>query len=247
MLPMTHSSMFDRFRQGGEDRKKAIEQLYTSYSAPLRLYVISHFRSLADDVDDLLHEFFLRKAMRGALIEGYHPSPGQRFRHRLLAALRNYCRDILKTRKRSGIVFEINEDVDSPLEAEADDFDLLWARQVLGRGIRRMKRECESQDQGPVWASSRAVSWIPFVISQPRPILSWLRGTVFQVPVRRKRQQPKVSGCSPQQCTPQPRNTQAVMMRRRRSVTCGASSTGSGRLVEENRQTKMAMTTPHKE
>lgn len=162
MLPTTHLSMFDRFRRGGEDRKKAIEQLYTSYSAPLRRYVISQFRYLADDVDDVLHEFIVRKAMMGALLEGYDPSPGQRFRYRLLTALRNYCLQILKTRKGSGIVFSMNEDVDSPLEAEADDFDLLWARQVVGRGIRRMKRQCESQKRRRIWGILKGRFLRPF-------------------------------------------------------------------------------------
>jgi hypothetical protein len=60
--------------------------------------------------------------------------------------------------------FELCEDFDEPDAPDPDGADVLWARQVLGRAIRRMRRECRhgGKTKMRVWCVFEARFLRPF-------------------------------------------------------------------------------------
>lgn len=147
MFPTTRQSIIERVQQGGDDGREALGAWFTAYRSAMCLFVVKCVPSLAHRAEEVVDGFITRKVLQGVLLTGYRERPGRHFRSRLKVALKNYCRDILRTevratRRRGGSVFSIDEEFDKPEPGSPDGFDVLWIRQVLGRAIHRMKREC---------------------------------------------------------------------------------------------------------
>jgi DNA-directed RNA polymerase specialized sigma24 family protein len=146
MFPTTQLSLFDRYQRGGDERHRAVSDWYLRYHAPMRRFVAHRFPSLARQADDVVEEFIIRKVLpeqqERSILAVYAPRPGKRFRAFLQAALRNYCLDTLKQRNRKGARFALEEEFDAPCLPDTDEFEVLWARQVVGRAIRRTRAAC---------------------------------------------------------------------------------------------------------
>ena len=149
MFATTRNSLIPRVLRGGDDGQKALGELVTIYRPPVRKFILCHYRALAPDVEGVVEDFLFKKFVGGNLIKLYTPGPGRKFRALLSTAVRNHCVDILRADQRryaaigrSTYVFD--EGFDQPVHDGPDDFDLAWARQVFGRAVRSVKRQCEA-------------------------------------------------------------------------------------------------------
>lgn len=148
MFPTTHLSIFDRYQRGGDERRQAVADWYVRYQSPMRRFVAHRFPRLAGEADDVVQGFILRKVLpeqqERSILAVYAPRPGKRFRGFLQVALHRYCLDVLKPEKRRGPQFVLEEDLDASRLQDADGFDVLWARQVVGRALHRTRAACLS-------------------------------------------------------------------------------------------------------
>ena len=158
MFPVTRSSILERVKQGGEAGRQALGDWFVAYRPAIHWFIRSRFRQLAPEADEVLAEFVKQKVLEGTLLKGYSPEPGRMFRSLLWVALNRFCIQVLRAKERRMTTCVFDEDFDSPYAPESDGADVLWARQVLGRAIRRMKRDCEqaSKTKLRVWGVFKA-------------------------------------------------------------------------------------------
>lgn len=168
-IPTTQNSLFDRVRQGGEEGRQALDEWYRVYQPVMIRIVNSLFFSLRDQAEDVVSQFVHTKALKGVLLTGYTPEPGQKFRSRLWVALRHHCLDTLDATRSRGTHVSFDENIDT-LEAEVPDaFEIYWARHILGRAIREMKKECEQSNTlkgRRIWGVFRA-RFLPLLFNKP--------------------------------------------------------------------------------
>lgn len=148
MFPTTRVPIIERLQQGGEDGKMALGEWWLAYFPAMRGYVMARFRQLASDSEDIVSQFVTGRIVDGPLLKRYSPRPGKRFRGYLRTALFNYCISELRRRSRQPGNVVVNEDVDAGPDPAPDVFDILWARQILGRALRRMRVKCASDGSG---------------------------------------------------------------------------------------------------
>lgn len=133
--------------------EQAVEQIYTTFSAPVASYLRA--RGLApEDARELAQEFFTTLLER-KFVDRLDPSRG-RLRHFLFASLGRFLcdwidkRDAQKRQPEGRLVSldrlaeEFRMSARDPRAPEPDRrFSKLWAADLLGRALARMKRECE--------------------------------------------------------------------------------------------------------
>ena len=113
---------------------------------PFILSVVAVYLLDKDEIEDVAHDFILKKLMGGTVLENYKPP--QRFRPYLRTCVRNYCIDYLK--KKRG---HIDNQSDLPDETDRDwnESDAIWARTVFAKALAAVKEECKQKDQLPIW------------------------------------------------------------------------------------------------
>jgi RNA polymerase sigma-70 factor (ECF subfamily) len=130
----------------------ALSELLRSYLPAMRSHLVRRLRIPADQAEDLLQGFIVRKILQYDLIARADKTRGK-FRTLLLTSLDNFVRNELGRPKReSGGGPEVSENVaDAGAAAPGDDFDVPWAQALLGRAIERMRTECARDGRPDVW------------------------------------------------------------------------------------------------
>lgn len=145
MFPTTRQTIFERYHRGGDERQRAVADWFTRYRSPMCDFVARYdSRRREEIVDAFILSKLLPKKEEQSILARYAPQPGRRFRHYLKASLRNFCISGFRAEGRRSPTVALDENLDSPSPDETDEFDILWARQVVGRAIRRVKKLCES-------------------------------------------------------------------------------------------------------
>lgn len=152
-FPQTSLSRIAGARSDVAERLRLCE----SYYEPLRLFL--ERRMGEDAARDLLHDFFLKEMIRPddvrdgrpgpvSLLDCFDPNKG-RFRHFLSRRLRWFLTDrhrkLQRERRRTRSFFD-DEAADVPDAAAVERTpSQVWARVILGRALRRLRRESESE------------------------------------------------------------------------------------------------------
>ena len=151
-------------RAGGADmvaQPLAIAEIARMYAPALRAHLLQSLRYDEHHADDLLQGFLADKVLEQRLVGHADPKRG-RFRTFLLAALDRYVIDqhrhdtARKRARRSGGLADIDEHRDTLGSGRTNDlptheFDLAWAREVLGEVLAVMRQQCEQTDRMDVW------------------------------------------------------------------------------------------------
>jgi DNA-directed RNA polymerase specialized sigma24 family protein len=120
-----------------------LNALIVRYQAPLKVFLLSGFPSLKNQVEEFLQEFAEDKFLREGWLGKANRERG-RFRDFLKSSLRNFLKDRL--RKQANQPASLDE-MELELAAEAPDdtvFDLNWARAILAETLQRMEEDCRA-------------------------------------------------------------------------------------------------------
>lgn len=160
---------------GGEagEARVALDELLRRYFRPLRAYLL-HCRSLPEDeAEDLIQGFIADRILEQELIAVADPQRGK-FRTFLLCALDRYVVDRLRyqgrlKRQASGTVLTIEQagDVAGRDGDPRAVFEVEWAREVLGRALRAMRRQCEAGGREDLWLIFEGRVLGPTLAGQP--------------------------------------------------------------------------------
>ncbi len=144
-----------------DQRRSALSSLLERYLPVLRFHLMSRGRVPRHQVDDLLQEFLLSKIIESEIIAKADQGRG-RFRSFLITAMDRFAMNCLRDQRavkrqldRSSSLEAAPDPVDRA-SSPADQFDLAWARQVLGQAVRRMQLECKRSARADVWQVFRA-------------------------------------------------------------------------------------------
>jgi DNA-directed RNA polymerase specialized sigma24 family protein len=139
----TQYSLIESIKQGGEVGRRALGEWYETSRPLIRRYIIRCFPGLISRADELVDEFIHERVVDGPFFDRYERRPGKRFRSYLKASLKHHCIDALRSDNRhGGCAFSLEADLDAPDSLAPDDFEKLWARQVLAQAIWRVRKEC---------------------------------------------------------------------------------------------------------
>lgn len=161
-FPTTRWTLVDR--AGGADmiaQPLAIAEIARMYAPALRAHLLQSLRYDEHHADDLLQGFLADKVLEQRLVGHADPRRG-RFRTFLLAALDRYVIDqhrhntARKRAPRSGGHADIDDHRDTldsgrPIDSPTHDFDLAWAREVLGEVLAVMRQQCEQTGRADLW------------------------------------------------------------------------------------------------
>jgi hypothetical protein len=131
------------------------------YWQPLRIYLLATFPNLHEQVDALLQDFAEDKILQEGWLRKADQNRG-RFRDFLKTSLKHFVLDRLSRAEAKNPPLSLDELEQELPEAQADAeaFDLEWARTVLGETLRRMETACRrpGEDQprrGYIWEMFR--------------------------------------------------------------------------------------------
>ena len=155
----THWSLVRR--AGGasvETRRLCLDILLPRYLPALRAHLTIDKRIPAGQADDLLQGFIADKVVEQNLVALADPAKGK-FRSFLLAALNRYVIDQLRrdaSARRGGQSQHTTEKsaADSAVSRESppsQQFDVVWARELVGQALRLMREECEQTGRQDIW------------------------------------------------------------------------------------------------
>jgi DNA-directed RNA polymerase specialized sigma24 family protein len=128
--------------------REALDGLLRQYWPPLVAHLVFRKGVPLPQAEDLVQEFVLEKVLQGKLLQIVDPNKGN-FRKLLLAALRNFLID--DVRQRGALGLAIQADCDNVTETDSDQFDLVWATQMLGESLQRMRAECQAKHRAEIW------------------------------------------------------------------------------------------------
>jgi DNA-directed RNA polymerase specialized sigma24 family protein len=146
-------------RAGGASsvtRRASMETLLQRYLPALRAHLIIAKKLPAELANDLLQGFIADKMLEQNLAALAHPSKGK-FRSFLVVALNRYVIDQLRranSAKRGAatscdlLLAELASGEAQPSE----QFDLVWARELVARALQLMQEECRSTGRGEIWS-----------------------------------------------------------------------------------------------
>lgn len=156
-FPVTHWSLVARAgAEAALSHKPALEQLLTLYSPPLLRHIQRRWYIDPDQAQDLLQGFIARGLIERNDLAQADRTRG-RFRNFLLTALDHFVANTLRdqrARKRLPeklLSLDNSLECDAPACAQADPFEIDWARQTVDEALRRMRAECEGSRRMDVW------------------------------------------------------------------------------------------------
>ncbi len=154
-FPSSEWSLVERLRAGPPAaRREALDALIVSYLPPLRAHLVLRMRLDRSRTEDLLHDFIQDKILERDLLGQADPAKGQ-MRSLLLRSLENYVIDRMRKESRDAAkgVGDLDPDAAFPIAADEppDEFEIVWARQVLNLTLERMRSECAATDRLPIW------------------------------------------------------------------------------------------------
>ena len=161
-FPTTRWTLLDQAARGeGEVRHKALADLLRLYVGPIRAFIIARRGVSPDQADDILQDFLSVKWLEQDLLSRAQREKG-RFRSYLLTALDHFISNWFRKHRRggSGMLgvgrrerFANPARMSPPHRARPQDqFDLVWAQQVVQTAIERMRAECSAGGRPDVWA-----------------------------------------------------------------------------------------------
>jgi len=159
-FPTTRWSLVEQ--ASSQQAQQALTELINCYVPALRRFIATRFRLGGSDVDDIIQGFLLDKLLVGSLLERANKDRG-RFRNLLCLSLRNYTISTLRKKRDTQSLSVTNAEHDSST-AFSDAFDRAWARQVIGRSLRRTRKE--------LMASGRLAFWHLLRLRVIRPTLA---------------------------------------------------------------------------
>jgi hypothetical protein len=144
------SSIFPRtdwaqLGRAAEAEPAPLDRLVRLYWQPLKIFLLATFPNLSGQVDTYLQDFAEDKILQAGWLRKADQNRG-RFRDFLKRSLRNFVLDRLKAAEVKNPPLSLDDlPQDLPAEAaEADAFDLAWARTVLAETLRRMEADCRN-------------------------------------------------------------------------------------------------------
>src|ERR1700722_5681934 len=147
-----------------------LDRLIRLYWQPLKIFLIATFPNLSGQADELLQDFAGDKILREGWLRKADQTRG-RFRDFLKSSLRNFVLDRLSRAdvKNPPLSLEELEQEIPETETSAEEFDLAWARAVLGETLRRMEADCRrpGKDQ-----PRRSCIWEMFSIRLLEPVFN---------------------------------------------------------------------------
>lgn len=174
-FPVTRWSLVGRAAtRGTENGRLALGELVQIYMPALRAHLVSTMRIEPHRADDLLQSFLTDKVVEQNTLAQADRSRG-RFRAFLVTALHNFAIDELRKRSTQSRAPEHRPlDVDNHRDevpgahTPASIFDRIWAQEVLGEVMRRMREECDDANRH-VWGIFEARVLLPITDGVPRP------------------------------------------------------------------------------
>jgi DNA-directed RNA polymerase specialized sigma24 family protein len=148
-------------RAGGASagsRRASMETLLRRYLPALRAHLTIAKKLPAELADDLLQGFVADKVIEQNLVALADPAKGK-FRSFLLVALNRYVIDQLRREnsskrggagKLSGQV--LSEQLVSSEAQPSEQFDLIWARELVALALQLMTDECRATGRLEIWA-----------------------------------------------------------------------------------------------
>ena len=165
-FPTTRWTLLDQAARGdGEVRHKALSDLLRLYVGPIRAFIIARRGVSPDQADDIVQDFLSVKWLEQDLLSRAQRDKG-RFRSYLLTALDHFISNWFRKRRRdapgaaaAGAAATDTDSAAGTVEEPAapggrpeDQFDLVWAQQVVQTAIERMRAECNTNGRLNVWA-----------------------------------------------------------------------------------------------
>lgn len=156
----TQWSLVQRAGQASEaSRRASMETLLRRYLPALRAHLTLSKKLPSDLAEDLLQGFVADKVIEQNLVALADPSKGK-FRSFLLVALNRYAIDQLRrdnSSKRGGGSGKTSDDslckqLVSSEAQPSEQFDLVWARELVARALELMAEECRATGRGEIWA-----------------------------------------------------------------------------------------------
>jgi DNA-directed RNA polymerase specialized sigma24 family protein len=156
-MPETRWSLVEQAASGQTIvRRAALNELLQRYMPALRAHLVLEKRIAAERVDDLLQGFVAEKILDKWILGDATASRG-RFRNFLLTALDNYIvsqhRYAQTTIRGSGkdVSLDAVGDVEGREPNPAEQFDVLWASQLLEQAIAVMETQCKDVNRMDIW------------------------------------------------------------------------------------------------
>jgi len=158
-FPTTQWSLVDVIRQGDEQaRHQALERFLIRYLPALNVHLVRTRSVPREDAEDLLQEFVAQRILEKDLVSRVDRGAGK-FRTFLLTSLDRFFIDSLRrqrSQKRSpGSDRMVQIDDEQGCWSAGDDpagqFDVAWARSVIGEALQRMQQQCEDSGRTDVW------------------------------------------------------------------------------------------------
>jgi len=164
-FPTTRWTLLDRAARGdAEVRHQALADLLRLYVGPIRAFIIARRGVSPDQADDILQDFLSVKWLEQDLLSRAQREKG-RFRSYLLTALDHFISNWYRKRRRDGpnaaaqgvaatdsSSGAADNEPAAPGGRPQDQFDLVWAQQVVQTAIERMRAECDTGGRQDVWA-----------------------------------------------------------------------------------------------
>jgi DNA-directed RNA polymerase specialized sigma24 family protein len=161
---------------GGEtqlaNRRVALDILLRSYYPPLRRFLVTRYNHSSEAADDILQGFIASSILEKNLLHAADQTKG-RFRTFLLTALQRYAVNewrAARTQRRGGGKIAAMDDVLEPADNPArDQFDMDWAKHVIGQAVQRVETECAQSNRPDVWGVFQARVLGPTLQEQEAP------------------------------------------------------------------------------
>jgi RNA polymerase sigma-70 factor (ECF subfamily) len=130
-----------------------LAELYAKYWRPVYSYLRRKGFS-NEQAKDLIQGFFSEKILGQQLLLRADRTKGK-FRTFLLTAIKNYAIDLHRKQKP---MQALGEDIDKPGDTRGpeDEFDLIWAQELLKEVLQKLESECRSRDKNVHWKLFRA-------------------------------------------------------------------------------------------
>jgi RNA polymerase sigma-70 factor (ECF subfamily) len=175
-FPTTHWS--EVARAGDIDpqiKREALGRLLGTYAPALKAHLIYYNRVKQDQADDLLQGFICDQVVADDLISRADQQRG-RFRAFVVTALSCYVARVARSehaQKRHPGTPLLSLDVHEPgvngNGAPADLFDVAWARELVRRAIRHMRRKCEAGGKDQLWLIFKSCCLAPLLEGAAAP------------------------------------------------------------------------------
>jgi len=155
-FPTTHWSLVAAAGHAtGDAKRKALAELLGNYRSAMRSFLRNNMRIQSDKVDDLLHRFLADRVLETDLIAKVERERGK-FRSFLVASLQRFVLNCLReerAKKRSPEKLESLDAIDVARQSATplQEFEMDWAREVLGQAVDQMRDECRASARMNLW------------------------------------------------------------------------------------------------